>query len=246
MDNHHLEVRWRHAERFLKEVYGWCRDNRAPGIVPYHNRKERSTWRFGQLRWTEDGIFPEDSVVQHEPAGPKEILQAAWNFLFYCRRRWLQANQGKVWLSEHCLHLIRHAFRALLNRLEVPECDWPKIYEEPKPSWPNKLEAKLLELEDRETRALHRLNYLWRQQLLDKVKLRRALSFFDDLSEEIALTQRRMDEEIIKLARQNGYDQVYWGTRLDFADLTPDELLELKEEMRQVAAVEDETCVSLL
>ncbi len=41
------EVRWRHVERFLQEVYGWCRDNRAPGIVPYHNRKGRSTWRSG-------------------------------------------------------------------------------------------------------------------------------------------------------------------------------------------------------
>ncbi len=128
----------------------------------------------------------------------------------------------------------------------MPESDWPEIREEPKPAWPNKLEAKLADLVDQERRGLKRLNYLWRQRLLDKVKLRRAMVFFDDLAEELAMTQRRMDEEIIKLARKNGYDHDYWGTRLDLADLTPDELLELKEEMRQVAAVEEEPSVSPL
>ena len=166
------------------------------------------------------------------------ILQAAWNFLFWCRRRWLQAHPGKVWLSEHRLHLIRFAFRALLNYFEVPESDGRGLRRKLKPAWPSNLEAKLADLADREQRGLNRLDYLWRRRLLDSVKLRRAMAFFDDLAEELALVQRRLDEEIIKLARKNGYDDDYWGARLDLADLTPHELLELKEEMRQTIAAE--------
>ncbi len=46
LDNLNREVRWRHVERFLKEVYGWCRHNQAPDIVVHRNRQGRSTWRF--------------------------------------------------------------------------------------------------------------------------------------------------------------------------------------------------------
>ena len=38
-DNLHREVRWRHVEHFLKEVYGWCGRNRAPDIVGHRNRQ---------------------------------------------------------------------------------------------------------------------------------------------------------------------------------------------------------------
>jgi hypothetical protein len=139
-----------------------------------------------------------------------------------------------VWLSEHCLHLIRYAFRALLTHFAIPPSDRPDIKEEAKPSWPTKLEAKLAELRDRERRALTRLHHLQQQRLLTQEKLRRALEFLDEMSDEIDLTQRRLDEAIVKLARQNGYDEDYWGSHLDLSQLNPEELLELKEEMRMV------------
>ena len=79
-------------------------------------------------------------------------------------------------------------------------------------------------------------------RLISKEKLRLALDFLDDLAEEIDLAQRRLDEVMVKLARQNGYDEDYWGSRLDLSQLSPDEFLELKEEMRLVVT---ETAPSL-
>jgi hypothetical protein len=96
------------------------------------------------------------------------------------------------------------------------------------------MEAKLAELRDKERRAISRLNVLQHQKGLTEEKLRLALDFLDDLADEIDLAQHRLDEAIVKLARQNGYDEVYWGCHLDLSQLSPDELLELKEEMRMV------------
>ncbi len=124
------------------------------------------------------------------------------------------AHPGKVWLPEHCLHLIRHAFRALLTHFEVPPEDWPKIKEEPKPVWPSKLETRLLELEDRERRALDRLAYLSQAGLLTNEKLRVALDLLDGLADDLAVTQRQLEQQIVRLARGNGYGEEYWGTRL--------------------------------
>ena len=115
----------------------------APEIVPYRNRRGQSTWRFRQLTWTEAGIRPPNSATRTLPASPAQILNAAWNYLFWCRRRWVKAHQGKVWLSEFCLHLIRQAFRALLERFAVPKEAWPEIREEAKDPWPHQLESPI-------------------------------------------------------------------------------------------------------
>ena len=192
LENLNREARWEHVERFLKLVHNWCRQGVAPEIVPYLNRRGKSTWRFRQLTWTEAGIRPPDSVTGRLPASPTEILHAAWNFLFWCRRRWLKANPDEVWLSESCLHLIRQAFRALLERFAVPEAAWPEIREEARQTWPHQLKARLSELEDRERRALGRLHQLQRAGQLTNNKLRRALDFLDDLADDIDLAQRRL------------------------------------------------------
>ena len=234
LDNLNRQARWEHVERFLRQVYCWCEDGRSPEIIPHQNGRGRSTWRFRQLVWTEDGIVPANSAPPEFTATPIQVLHAAWNFLFWCRRKWLKAYPGKVWLSEHCLHLIRYAFRALLTHFAVPAFDWPDIKEETKPSWPTKLEVKLAELRDKERRAISRLHVLQRQKGLTQQKLRLALNFLDDLANEIDITQHRLDEAIVKLARQNGYDEDYWGSHLDLSQLNPEELLELKEEMRMV------------
>jgi hypothetical protein len=234
LDNLNRQARWEHVERFLRQVYCWCQDGRSPEIVPHSNGRGRSTWRFRQLIWTEEGIMAANSAPPEFPTTATQILHAAWNFLFWCRRRWLKAHPGKVWLSEHRLHLVRHAFRALLTHFGTPASDWPNIKEEAKPSWPTKLEAKLAELKDREGRALTRLHHLQQQRLLTQEKLRLALDFLDDLADDTDLTQSRLDGAIVKLARQNGYDEDFWGSRLDLSQLSPDELLELKEEMRAV------------
>lgn len=240
LDNLNRMARWEHVSRFLKNVYQWCQAGAAPEIVAYRNRQGRSTWRFRRLAWTEEGIRPDDSVQRERPVGPTEILNAAWNFLFWCRRRWLKAHPGKVWLSEHCLHLIRHAFIALLIHFSVPEEDWPAIKEEPKTDWPNGLESKLAELEDRERRALQRLHHLQGRGLLTTVKLRQASTFLDELAEDMASVQRRLDEVVVRLARQNGYDDDFWGTHLELHQLSPQELLELREEMWIITAAAPE------
>jgi hypothetical protein len=240
LDNLNRQARWEHIERFLKQVNEWCQDGLAPEIVFHRNGKGQSTWRFRQLGWTEDGIGPVRSAPPAFPYTPTEILHASWNYLFWCRRKWLKAHPRKVWLSEHCLHLIRHAFKALLTKFAVPQSDWPDIKEEPKLSWPSKLEDKIAELEDREGRALERLHQLQEDSFLTEDKLRRALTFLDDLADEMALAQRHLDEALIKLARQNGYDEGYWGSTLEQYHLSPDELLELREEMRLVMDEEDQ------
>ena len=176
----------------------------------------------------------------HYPPSPAQILNAAWNYLFWCRRRWVKAHPGKVWLSEFCLHLIRLAFRALLERFAVPKEAWPEIREEAKDPWPHQLKARLAELVDRERRAIERLHQLQMADLLTAHKLRRALEFLDDLADDMALAQRRLDEAIIKLARSNGYDEAYWGAPLEQCYLSQLDLLELQEEMRQVVAEEEQ------
>ena len=233
LNNLNRQARWEHVERFLKQVNCWCQDGYAPVIVPHRNGQGRSTWRFRRLVWTEDGISPAWSAPPF-PFIPIQILQAAWNYLFWCRRRWLKSNPGKVWLSEHCLRLIRHAFRALLTRFAIPRSDWPDIKEEPKPFWPTKIEALLAELEARERRALARVHHLQKAGFLNADKLRRALNFLDNLADDLELAQRRLDEAIVKLARQNGYDQGYWGTTLEQFHFSQLDLLELREEMRMV------------
>jgi hypothetical protein len=65
------------------------------------------------------------------------------------------------------------------------------------------------------------------------------LDFLDELADEIALAQRRLDEAVIRLSRNNGYDKAYWGTTLELHQLSPEELLELREEMRMIANEED-------
>ena len=239
-ENLNRQARWEHVEHFLMEIHCWCQDGRAPEIVPHRNGQGRSTWRFRLLTWDEAGIRATDSVTGTMPANPTEILHAAWNNLFWCRRRWLKAHPKKVWLSEHCLRLIRHVFRALLTKFAIPRTDWPDIKEEPKPSWPTKLEARLAELEDRESRALRRLLELQENNLLTADKLRIGLNFLDNLANDINLAQRRLDEAIVKLARNNGYDEAYWGTALEQSHLSPDEILELREEMRLIMAIEDQ------
>ena len=239
-ENLNRQARFEHLETFLKQVYCWCQNGLAPEIVPYRNRRGQSNWRFRRLVWTEEGIQPLDSISRTLPASPTQVLNAAWNYLFWCRRRWLKAHPGKVWLAEHCLHLIRHAFKALLIKFAIPQSDWPDIKEEPKPSWPSKLEDKLAELEDRERRALERLHQLQENSFLTAYKLRRALTFLDDLADEIDLAQRRLDEAFIKLARHNGYDEGYWGAPLEHSHLSPLELLELREEMRLVITAEED------
>jgi hypothetical protein len=241
LDNLNRQARWEHVERFLRQVYCWCQQGVSPEIISHRNGRGRSTWRFRQLVWTEDGIVPANSAPPEFNATPIQVLHSAWNYLFWCRRKWLKAYPGKVWLSEHCLHLIRYAFRALLTHFGVPPSDWPDIKEEAKTTWPTKIEAKLAELKDRELRAISRLHYLQQQRLISEEKLRLALDFLDDLADEIDLTQRRLDDAIVKLARQNGYDEDYWGSLLDLSQLTPDELLELKEEMRMVVTEEAPT-----
>jgi hypothetical protein len=131
LDNLNRQSRWEHVECFLKQVHDWCLHGAAPEIVPYRNRRDQSTWRFRQLTWTEDGITPAWSAPPL-PFIPVQILHAAWNYLFWSRRRWLKTYPGKIWLSESCLHLIRHAFRALLERFAVPQEAWPDIREEAK------------------------------------------------------------------------------------------------------------------
>jgi hypothetical protein len=238
LDNFNRQARWEHVERFLKQVHDWCLYGAAPEIVHHCNRKGRSTWRFRKLTWTEAGIRPPKSVTGTLTASPTQVLHAAWNYLFWCRRKWLKAHPRKVWLSEFYLHLIREVFKALLTRFAVPQSDWPDIKEEPKPSWPHSLEDKLTKLEDIERRALERLHQLQRSGNLTSTKLRLALDFLETLANDIALAQRRLDEALIKLARQNGYDEAYWGTTLEQCHLSPDELLELREEMRMMVTEE--------
>jgi hypothetical protein len=239
LDNLNRQARWEHVERFLKQIHEWCREGRAPEILPYRNRRSQSTWRFRQLTWTEDGIMPAGSARLPIPVSPKEILHAAWNYLFWCRRKWLKAHQGKVWLSESRLHLIRQAFRSLLERFAISRSDWPNIKEDPKPLWPTKLETQLKSLADRERRALGRLHQLQTTGLLNPEKLRQALEFLDNLANDIDLAQRRLDEAIVKLARQNGYDETFWGGPLEHFQLSQVDLLELREEMRLTTAEED-------
>ena len=239
-DNLNRQARFEHLETFLKQVYCWCQNGVAPEIVPHCNGRGQSNWRFRRLTWTEEGIQPLDSMSRTLPASPTQVLNAAWNYLFWCRRRWLKAHPGKVWLAEHCLHLIRHAFKALLIKFAVPQSDWPDIEEEPKPSWPSKLEDKIAELEDRERRALERLHQLQENSFLTAYKLRRALTFLDELADEIDSAQRRLDEAFIKLARHNGYDEGYWGAPLEQCHLSQLDLLELREEMKLIIDEEEQ------
>jgi hypothetical protein len=248
-DNQDREARWQHVERSLQQVYQWCLRGEAPEVVRHRNQRGRLTWRFRKLKWTEAGIGPADSASQEATAIPSEVLQTAWNYLFWCRRRWLVAHRGKVWLSEPCLHLIRYAFKALLDHFEVTQADRPDIKEEDKPTWPSRLEAELAGYEGRERKALERLDYLQRHEQLTKEKLSIAVAYLDEAAEKIAATQRRLEEEIVRLARKCGYDDNYYGTRLELACLSPDDLLELKEEMRQVMAADiepasDSSCIN--
>jgi len=66
----------------------------------------RSTWRFRQLRWTEDGIFPDDSAVQEMSATPVMILQAAWNFLFWSAGAGCRPTLERSGSRKYRLHLI--------------------------------------------------------------------------------------------------------------------------------------------
>jgi hypothetical protein len=240
LENLNRQARWEHVKRFLKQMYDWCSQGAAPEIVPYRNRRGQSTWRFRRLTWDEEGIRLPDSVTGTPPVSPVQVLHAAWNYLFWCRRRWIVSNKGRVWLSEFHLHLIRQAFLVLLEKFAVPKDAWPEIREEAKRPWPHQLEARLAELEDRECRALERLNRLQVPGLLTAEKLRRALDFLDDLANNIDLAQRRLSETIIKLARNNGYDEAYWGVPLEQCQISPEELLELREEMRMVVTEGDQ------
>ena len=76
--------------------------------------------------------------------------------------------------------------------------------------------------------------------LLTAHKLRQAIEFLDDLADEMALAQRRLEEAIIKLARNHGYDEAYWGAPLEQCHLSQLDLLELQEEMRIVLTEEEQ------
>jgi hypothetical protein len=76
-DNLDRELRWRHVEEFLKQVYQWCLTGRALEIVRPSTRKGRRTWRFRQLRWTEAGIETGDSAQNGPPIGSSEAVGTA-------------------------------------------------------------------------------------------------------------------------------------------------------------------------
>ncbi len=56
-------------ERFLRDAYLWCQDGLESEIVAHHNHKVRLTWRFRELKWTEEGITPGDSAAHRAHRG---------------------------------------------------------------------------------------------------------------------------------------------------------------------------------
>jgi hypothetical protein len=226
LDNHNRVTRWCHVEQFLRQVYLWCRQGRSPELLPHRHRQGRPSWRFRELKWTSDGIQPIDT--EDYPAEPQCILQAAWHYLFRCRRRWLNAHTGKIWLPGKQLHLIRRAFQALLTCFAVDPEEWPEIREAPDPRvWVAKLEAELADLQDKECRAIRRLQQLSLTGGLTAEKLRNAIEFLDHLSEKMAQTQRRLEENSVRGAREQASAEELYG-------LSPAVLLELKEELNSI------------
>ena len=69
--------------------------------------------------------------------------------------------------------------------------------------------------------------------MLTTKKLRRAVVFFDGLTEELDLVQRRLDQKILSLARKAGYGEAGLGSSQDLAELSPKALLMLKEELQR-------------
>jgi hypothetical protein len=96
------------------------------------------------------------------------------------------------------------------------------------------LKDRLADLEDLEQQGIQSLNQLCQSGQLSCEVITKALMFFNQMAEEVALTQRLLEDEVCTQARDSGYDGTHGWISHGLAGLSPEELLELKEELDQM------------
>lgn len=96
------------------------------------------------------------------------------------------------------------------------------------------LKDRLIDLEDREQQGIQYLSQVCQSGQLSCELITKAMMFFDRMAEEVAFTQRLLEDEVCTLARDSGYDGTHGWISHGLAELSPGELLELKEELDQM------------
>ena len=96
------------------------------------------------------------------------------------------------------------------------------------------LKDRLADLEDQEQEGIQYLRQACQSGQLSCEVITKALMFFNQMAEEVALTQRQLEDEVCTLARNSGYDGTYGWISHGLAGLSTEELLELKEELDQM------------
>ena len=202
---------------------------------------------------------------------PKPLLIAAWNYLWGPGRRiWIELNPKKnyfdrdakvwreknqPWISEtvspnkfgQSLHLIRFAFKFLLEYYEVPKQFWPDIHEDTKTARVTREEENLTKLRTEEIQLLKTAGELDpTRALLDPVYAKemqhQALEItrkFNKVHERIATSESQLEYEMMKLAKEEGFDLGVSLHDIDFGDdreFSQDDRMFILAEMRQVVA----------
>lgn len=96
------------------------------------------------------------------------------------------------------------------------------------------LKDRLSDLEDQEQQGMQYLRQACQSGQLSCEVITKALMFFNQMAEEVALTQRLLEDEVCIQARDLGYNGTHGWISRGLAELSPEELLELKEELDQM------------
>ena len=213
------------TESFLSALFIWLQDEAAPALSRYITKNGNKTFRFVNpaqvLKSLENG--PPVKIIA---ALRGQILCSGWQMLMEerfkfnkIRKGWeknppkkFDFNQGvpdKTWLSAENMHLLRQVFIALADHFCVSEGERPKIVENLKvEDSRQKLMLKLDELNDRQERGMVRLRYLVQKEILGPVKAAVAIKFFNDLDEEICLTQDILDRVLAQMVQAEADEEL--------------------------------------
>lgn len=93
------------------------------------------------------------------------------------------------------------------------------------------LKDRLADLEEQEQQGIHHLKQVCQSGQLSCEIITKALMFFNQMAEEVDLTQRLLEDEVCILVKDSGYNGTRGWMSHGLAGLSPEELMELKEEL---------------
>ena len=189
-----------------------------PDVLPFIQAGWHYLWEYRHA-WMEEQAKKDYPVFECKINGKFRQFKswqafqqtAAGQSFTHPKRIWKQKPQ--VWLSETpCLHLIRFAFKFLLEHYGIPKRFWPRMKEEPRAARITQREERLLELQLTEAKLLDQVANLTNDLLdpeLAQEAQRQAMELtrkFDKNHENIAISESQLEYEVLKLAREMGFD----------------------------------------